>query len=55
MRVAGEVVVVTGGSQGIGAGIAAGYRKEGWAVVANAQTFAPSDDADILTVPDGSA
>jgi NAD(P)-dependent dehydrogenase (short-subunit alcohol dehydrogenase family) len=45
-----KVVIVTGGSQGIGAGIVAAYRKEGWAVVANAHTIKPSDDAAILTV-----
>ena len=32
-----KVVIITGGSQGIGAGIVAGYRKRGWAVVANAR------------------
>jgi NAD(P)-dependent dehydrogenase (short-subunit alcohol dehydrogenase family) len=45
-----KVVIVTGGSQGIGAGIVAAYRKEGWAVVANAHTITPSDDARILNV-----
>ena len=46
----GRVAIVTGGSQGIGAGLVAGYRGRGWAVVANARTIKPSDDPDVLTV-----
>ena len=51
-RAAGEpkVVIVTGGSQGIGAGIVAAYRGLGWSVVATARTIAPSEDPDLLTV-----
>jgi NAD(P)-dependent dehydrogenase (short-subunit alcohol dehydrogenase family) len=45
-----KVAIVTGGSQGIGAGIVAGYRDQGWAVVANALTIKPTDDPEILTV-----
>jgi NAD(P)-dependent dehydrogenase (short-subunit alcohol dehydrogenase family) len=45
-----KVAIVTGGSQGIGAGIVAGYRDQGWAVVANALTINPSDDPAVLTV-----
>src|SRR5258708_37994133 len=30
------VATITGGSQGIGAGLVAGYRRRGWAVVATA-------------------
>ena len=45
-----KVVIVTGGSQGIGAGIVAGYREQGWAVVSNALTVKPSDDPSVLTV-----
>jgi NAD(P)-dependent dehydrogenase (short-subunit alcohol dehydrogenase family) len=45
-----RVAVVTGASQGIGAGLVAGYRALGWAVVANSLTIQPSDDADVLTV-----
>ena len=33
-----KVAIITGGSRGIGAGIVAGYRREGWAVVVNALT-----------------
>ena len=46
----GKVVIITGGSQGIGAGLVAGYRARGWAVVATARTIAPSDDPQVLTV-----
>ena len=46
----GRVAVITGGSQGIGAGLVAGYRGRGWAVVASALTIKPSDDPDLLTV-----
>jgi NAD(P)-dependent dehydrogenase (short-subunit alcohol dehydrogenase family) len=45
-----KVVIVTGGSQGIGAGIVAGYRERGWAVVSNALKIKPSDDPSVLTV-----
>jgi NAD(P)-dependent dehydrogenase (short-subunit alcohol dehydrogenase family) len=45
-----RVAIVTGGSQGIGAGIVAGYRDQGWAVVANALTIKPSDDPGVATV-----
>jgi NAD(P)-dependent dehydrogenase (short-subunit alcohol dehydrogenase family) len=46
----GKVAIITGGSQGIGAGLVAGYRARGWAVVASALTIEPSDDPDLLTV-----
>jgi NAD(P)-dependent dehydrogenase (short-subunit alcohol dehydrogenase family) len=46
----GKVAVITGGSQGIGAGLVAGYRGQGWAVVANARTISPSEDPDLVTV-----
>jgi muconolactone delta-isomerase len=45
-----KVVIVTGGSQGIGAGIVAAYRQLGWAVVAVARTMASSDDPYVLTI-----
>jgi NAD(P)-dependent dehydrogenase (short-subunit alcohol dehydrogenase family) len=45
-----RVVVITGGSQGIGAGLVAGYRERGWAVVASARTIKPSEDPAVLTV-----
>ena len=45
-----RVAIITGGSQGIGAGLVAGYRGRGWAVVASARTIKPSQDPDVLTV-----
>ena len=45
-----RVVIVTGGSRGIGAGLVDGYRQQGWAVVANSLDIKPSTDPDILTV-----
>jgi NAD(P)-dependent dehydrogenase (short-subunit alcohol dehydrogenase family) len=45
-----RVAIITGGSQGIGAGLVAGYLRRGWAVVANARTIGPSVDPDVLTV-----
>ena len=46
----GKVAIITGGSQGIGAGLVAGYRQRGWGVVANARHIKPSPDPDVLTV-----
>jgi NAD(P)-dependent dehydrogenase (short-subunit alcohol dehydrogenase family) len=45
-----KVVIVTGGSQGIGAGIVEGYRQLGWAVVATARNIAPGSDPAVLAV-----
>lgn len=45
-----RVAVITGASQGIGAGLVAGYRKLGYAVVANSRNIADSDDPMVLTV-----
>jgi NAD(P)-dependent dehydrogenase (short-subunit alcohol dehydrogenase family) len=44
------VVVITGASQGIGAGLVAGYRRIGYAVVANSRNMTASDDPMVLTV-----
>jgi len=46
----GKVAIITGGSQGVGAGLAAAYRARGWAVVASAHAIMPSQDPDLLTV-----
>ena len=45
-----RVAVITGGSQGIGAGLVAGYRRRGWAVVASARTMKAAADPGIVTV-----
>jgi NAD(P)-dependent dehydrogenase (short-subunit alcohol dehydrogenase family) len=45
-----SVAIITGGSQGIGAGLVTGYRRRGWSVVANARTIEPSEDPAVLTV-----
>jgi NAD(P)-dependent dehydrogenase (short-subunit alcohol dehydrogenase family) len=45
-----KVAVITGGSQGIGAGLVAAYRGRGWGVVANALTIEPSGDSGVLAV-----
>jgi NAD(P)-dependent dehydrogenase (short-subunit alcohol dehydrogenase family) len=45
-----RVAVITGGSQGIGAGLVAGYRQRGWAVVATARSIKPAADPDVVTV-----
>ena len=37
----GRVAIITGASQGIGAGLVAGYRGRGWSVVATARRMAP--------------
>ena len=46
-----KVAVITGASQGIGAGLVTAYRKLGYAVVANSRTITPSDDPSVLAVP----
>ena len=45
-----RVAIVTGASQGIGEALVAGYRKLGYAVVANSRTIAASDDPMVLDV-----
>ena len=45
-----KVVIITGGSQGIGAGLVAEYRRRGWAVVATSRTIEPDGDSGVLTV-----
>lgn len=45
-----RVAIITGGSQGIGAGLVAAYRRQGWAVVANSRTIKPSGDPAVVTV-----
>jgi NAD(P)-dependent dehydrogenase (short-subunit alcohol dehydrogenase family) len=45
-----RVVVITGASQGIGAGLVAAYRERGWAVIANARTIKPAGDPAVVAV-----
>jgi NAD(P)-dependent dehydrogenase (short-subunit alcohol dehydrogenase family) len=45
-----KVVIVTGASQGIGAGLVKSFRGLNYRVVANSRSIKPSDDPDILTV-----
>jgi NAD(P)-dependent dehydrogenase (short-subunit alcohol dehydrogenase family) len=45
-----KVAVITGGSQGIGAGLVAAYRRQGWAVVASARRMQAPVDRGVLTV-----
>ncbi len=45
-----KVAIITGGSQGIGAGLVAEYRRRGWAVVATSRTIKPAGDPAVLTV-----
>jgi NAD(P)-dependent dehydrogenase (short-subunit alcohol dehydrogenase family) len=46
-----RVAIVTGASQGIGAGLVQAFRGRGYRVVANSRSIKPSGDADVLTVP----
>jgi NAD(P)-dependent dehydrogenase (short-subunit alcohol dehydrogenase family) len=46
-----KVAIITGASQGIGAGLVSAYRKLGYAVVANSRSIGESDDPSVLTVP----
>ena len=45
-----KVAIITGASQGIGAGLVDAYRRRNYAVVANSRTIAASDDAGVLTI-----
>lgn len=45
-----KVAIITGGSQGIGAGLVDAYRQRGWAVVASSLSIKPSKDPHILTI-----
>ncbi|MHA6205261.1 SDR family NAD(P)-dependent oxidoreductase [Dyella soli] len=45
-----KVVVVTGASQGIGAGLVKAFRDRDYRVIANSRSIKPSSDADVLTI-----
>ncbi len=46
-----RVAIITGASQGIGAGLTSAFRAAGYAVVATSRSIRPSDQPDLLTVP----
>lgn len=50
MSTTDKVVIVTGASQGIGAGLVKAFRDRGWRVIANSRSIKPSDDPDVLTI-----
>jgi NAD(P)-dependent dehydrogenase (short-subunit alcohol dehydrogenase family) len=50
MPMSRKVAIITGASQGIGAGLATAFRRAGYAVVGTSRSIGPSDDADFLTV-----
>lgn len=45
-----KVAVITGASQGIGAGLVQAFRDRGYRVVANSRSIKPSNDPDVLAV-----
>jgi NAD(P)-dependent dehydrogenase (short-subunit alcohol dehydrogenase family) len=46
----GKVVVITGASQGIGAGLVSAFRERGYRIVANSRSIAPESSDEIVTV-----
>jgi NAD(P)-dependent dehydrogenase (short-subunit alcohol dehydrogenase family) len=44
------VAIITGATRGIGAGLAAAFRRGGYAVVATSRSIPASDESDLLTV-----
>lgn len=45
-----KVAIITGGSQGIGAGLVSAFRGIGYTVVANSRSIEASQDPDVITV-----
>jgi NAD(P)-dependent dehydrogenase (short-subunit alcohol dehydrogenase family) len=45
-----KVAIITGASQGIGAGLVGAFRRVGYAVVGTSRSIRPSDEPDYLTV-----
>ena len=45
-----RVAIITGASQGIGAGLVKAYRERGYAVIATARSIGPSEDSGIVTI-----
>jgi NAD(P)-dependent dehydrogenase (short-subunit alcohol dehydrogenase family) len=50
MSTEGKVVVITGASQGIGAGLVRGFLDRGYRVVANSRSIKPNSSAEVLTL-----
>jgi NAD(P)-dependent dehydrogenase (short-subunit alcohol dehydrogenase family) len=46
-----KVVVITGASQGIGAGLVKAFRDRNYRVIANSRSIQSSSDPDVLTIP----
>lgn len=46
----GKVAIITGASQGIGAGLTKAYRQRGYAVIATARSIGQSEDPGIVAV-----
>jgi NAD(P)-dependent dehydrogenase (short-subunit alcohol dehydrogenase family) len=46
----GKVAIITGASQGIGAGLAKAYRERGCAVIVTARSIGPTEDSGIVAV-----
>jgi NAD(P)-dependent dehydrogenase (short-subunit alcohol dehydrogenase family) len=45
-----KVAIITGASQGIGAGLTTAYREHGYAVIATALSIAASEDSEVVAV-----
>lgn len=45
-----RVAIITGASQGIGAGLAKAFRERGYAVIATARSIRPTEDPAIVTI-----
>ncbi|TCR87833.1 short subunit dehydrogenase [Rhizobium sp. BK376] len=45
-----KVAIITGASQGLGAGFVQGYRERGFLVVANSRNIKPSSDDGVIAV-----
>ena len=45
-----KVAIITGASQGIGAGLTRAYREHGYVVIATARSIGPSEDSGIVTI-----
>ena len=45
-----KVAIITGASQGIGAGLVEAYRNKGYAVVANSRSIKPGNDSGVIAV-----